>query len=266
MNDQTLLELVRRVDPLAAGPSEPPPALLQRVLSSPRTEQKRGPAQGWQVRFAVGAAVLALSGVIAALAIAGTGWLTGAPASPAVVTDFQNYTPQLGFHPDPGKAVLVAEDGQVKLYATTDREGTYCLDVVAPWKPATVLDGGTCVPKPIAAGPFIAGPVGAGPVTEQGMTVVVAGRIDDPRARSVEFRGPDGKPVTRPVESSGFFLAALTTSAPCANGDWSSTFTALDSDGSAVAQTPVLSLEKAREKNSPVRGPVHDCLLLFLQK
>ena len=57
--------------------------------------------RGFRPRFALVAAVLALSGLIASLAIAGTGWLTGEPAPPPVVTDFRAYTPQLGFHLTP---------------------------------------------------------------------------------------------------------------------------------------------------------------------
>lgn len=266
MNDQTLKELVRHADPLLTEIGEPPRALLERVLATPRAGEKPRRVRGWQGRLALGVAVLGVSGVIAALAIAGTGWLTGEPAPPEVVTNFQAYTPQLGFHPDPGKAVLVAQEGQVKLYATTDREDTYCLDLVAPWKPATVRDGGTCVPKAIASGDFVAGVVGAGPVSEHGLTFVVGGRIADSSARSVQFTGLDGNTVTQPLGSSGFFLATVTTSRPCANGDWSSTFTALDADGNFVARTGTISLMKLREKDSALRGPVRDCLVSFLQK
>lgn len=266
MNDQMLLELVRQVDPLTTAVGEPPHALLERVLASPRTGRGPRRVKRWHARIGLVAAVVGVSGAIAALAIAGTGWLTGTPAPPQVVTDFHAYTPRLGFHPDPDRAVLVAEDGQVRLYATTDHEGTYCLDLVAPWKPATTLDGGTCVPKPIAAGHFVAGNLGAGPVTKEGTTLVVAGRIADPTARSVRFAGPDGQTVTRSVGSSGFFVAALTTSGPCANGDWGSSFTAFDAKGNPVAHTPVLVLQKLSEKRSAARGVVRACWGSFLQK
>jgi hypothetical protein len=202
--------------------------------------------------------------VIAALAIAGTGWLTGEPAPPDVVTDFQSYTPQLGFHPEPGKAVLVARDGQIDLYATPDREGTYCLDLVAPWKPATVRDGGTCVPERIASGHFIAGNLGG-----TRTTLIVGGRIADPQARSVAFTGPDGSRVTAAVGASGFFVAALTTSATCANasGHWSSSFTALDANGSVLARTSTLSLARLRTWHSPLRhGRLSACLFSGLQR
>lgn len=259
MNDQALFERVRDADPLRAAVGEPPRALLERVLASPRAE-KRPRLPRWRAKVAVTVVVLALSGAIAALAIAGTGWLTGEPAPPEVVTNFHDYTPQLGFHPDPGKAVLVAQQGQVELYATTDREGTYCLDLVAPWKPATVGDGGTCVPKWIASGHFV-----AGNLSSARTTLVVAGRIADPRARSVQFTGPDGTPVTVPVGSSGFFLAAVKTSGPCA-GNWSSTFTALDAGGDSLAQTRKISLIRVRETDSPRGGTVRACWFGFLQK
>lgn len=259
MNDQTLLELVRHADPLDATVAEPPPALLERVLASSRARKHPRRVRGWHARVALGAAIFGLSGVVVALAIGGTGWLTGEPAPPEVVTNFQAYTPQLGFHPDPGKAVLVAQEGQVKLYATTDREGTYCLDLVAPWKPATVRDGGTCIPQATASGDFVAGIVGGGPLTEQGTTLVVAGRIAAPQARSVQFADPGGKTVTQLLGSSGFFAATVTMSAPCATGDWSSTFTALDADGNALAHTATISLTKLSEKDTSQRGPVRAC-------
>jgi hypothetical protein len=264
MNDQTLLELVRRADPLAAAVGEPPSGLLERVLASPRGERP-GRLRSLPARLALVGAVFGVSAVIVGLSIAGTGWLTGEPAPPEVVTNFQAYTPQLGFHPDPGSAVLVAEDGPVKLYATTDREGTYCLDLVAPWKPATTRDGGTCVPKPIASQAFVAGMLGGGPDSQQGMTMVVAGRIADSQARSVQFTGPDGQTVARPVGSSGFFVTTLATPAPCAGGDWSSTFTALDSDGNVVAHTSSIPLIVTKHSTSKERGPILSCVFAFFR-
>ena len=264
MNDETLFELVKRADPMAAAVGEPPAGLMERVLASPRGARP-GRLSGLPARLALVGAVFGVSAVIVGLSIAGTGWLTGEPAPPEVVTNFRAYTPQLGFHPDPGSAVLVAEDGPVKLYATTDREGTYCLDLVAPWKPATTLDGGTCLPRAIASPQFVAGLLGGGPVTQQGMTVVVAGRIADPQAHSVEFTGPDGRDITSPVGSSGFFVTTLTTPAPCAAGDWSSTFTALDSDGSAVAHTSSIPLIVTRHSTSKERGPILSCVFRFFR-
>jgi hypothetical protein len=78
-------------------------------------------------RRRVALAVFVALVAIGTAAAATTTWLGGSPAPPAVVDDFGSYTPQLGFHPDPGRAVLVAEDGDVALYATTNAEGTYCM-------------------------------------------------------------------------------------------------------------------------------------------
>lgn len=267
MNDQTLFEMVRQADPVeaVAGVEEPPREVLERVLASARDERRPARRLRARRRLVLAAAVLGLGAVIAGLAIAGTGWLTGEPAPPAVVTDFQAYTPQLGFYPDPGSAVLVAEDGQIKLYATTNREGTYCLVLDEPWKPATTLDGGTCVSEAIASGHFVAGLVGGGPLLEQHTTLVVGGRIADTKARSVRFTGPNGRVIERPVGRSGFFVASVSIEGlPCVNGDWSSTFTALDAGGNTLAQTRTISLTKTTHTNA--QGQVRACLLSFLQK
>jgi hypothetical protein len=103
MNDQTLFEMVRQADPLAAAArtAEPPRELLERVLVSARGEHGSARRLRGRSRLVLAVAILGLGAVVAGLAIAGTGWLTGEPAPPAVVTDFQAYTPQLGFHPDP---------------------------------------------------------------------------------------------------------------------------------------------------------------------
>ena len=69
-----------------------------------------------------------------------------------------------------------------------------------------------------------------------------------------------------PIGSDGFFVAALTTSAPCAHGDWSSAFTAFDASGNPVAHTPVLHLQELTERNSRARGVIRGCLESFLQK
>jgi hypothetical protein len=265
VNDQTLFSMVRKADPLpaATGFGEPPQALLERVLASARDERKPARALHQRRRLLLVAAVLAFGAAAAGFAIAGNGWLTGEPAPPAVVTDSQAYTPQLGFHPDPGSAVLVARDGQIKLYATTNREGTYCLVLEDPWRSPTTLDGGTCVPEAIASGHFIAGLVGAATQTEQQSTLVVGGRIADRNAQAVRFTGPDGTLIERPVGRSGFFVAAVFTRAPCANGDWISRFTALDANGNQIAQMtiPLTQTVPAHTK----RG-VRACLLSFLRK
>jgi len=121
-------------------------------------------------------AALVVAALVTGISVAATQWLIGAPAPAPVVSDFKAYTPQLGFHPEPGKAVFVAEDGAIKLYATTNREGTYCVVVDEPWKHANAGDGGTCVSKQQAAFPITAGLVGGA----SGISVV-AGRVADER-------------------------------------------------------------------------------------
>jgi hypothetical protein len=268
MNDQALFELVRKADPLpaAAGFGEPSQALLERVLASARDERRRPRALQHRRRLVLVAAALALGAAAAGFAIAGSGWLTGEPAPPAVVTDFQAYTPQLGFHPDPGSAVLVAQDGQIKLYATTNREGTYCLVLEDPWRSPTTLDGGTCVPEAIASGHFIAGLVGAATQTERQSTLVVGGRIADRNAQAVRFTGPDGKVIERPVGPSGFFVATVSTREPCANGDWISTFTALDANGEEIAQITIPLTQTTPMTPSQTKRGMRACDLSPLRK
>ena len=97
-------------DPIAAFRSE---------LRAAANRQRRS-----SQRRLVAAAVVALVAIIALTGVAtgGVGWLTGTPAPHSVIADFGTYTPQLGFHPDPGSAVLVASDGDSHLYATTNAE------------------------------------------------------------------------------------------------------------------------------------------------
>lgn len=163
-----------------------------------------------------------------------TGWLTGSSAPESVVDDFGTYAPQLGFDPEPGRAVLVAEDGEFSLYATTNKQGSYCLVASAPWKrPDTNPDGGTCIPPAIAAAPLIAGLVGAASdrsTNEQ--TYLIAGRTHDAAAREIRFTDPNGEAITRTIGSSGFFIAAIhTPGLACSDGDWISTFDTLGTEG-----------------------------------
>jgi hypothetical protein len=245
MNDEKLFQIVREADPLATtvGPGQPPQALLERVLGAARAE-RREPARAWwqrQSRFALVTAALALGAISAGLAVAATGWLSGEPAPPAVVADFEAYAPQLGFHPNPGSAVLVAEDRDISLYATTNKEGTYCLVVKAPWISSATRDGGTCVTAGIASRSLIAAVLGGSSAKPDGYwTLVMAGRTHDSAARTIRFTVPDGGVIDRPVGSSGFFIAGVRSQEPpCANGSWTSTFTALGADGKELAQTTI---------------------------
>jgi hypothetical protein len=139
--------------------------------------------------------------------------------------------------------VLVAEDAEISLYATTNDEGSYCLVVSAPWKrPATLPDGGTCIPPAQAAAPLIAGLVGASsPTSERGQwTLVIAGRTDEREARTIAFVDPNGETMTRPIGSSGFFVASVhMAEAPCAGGDWKPTFVAAGKDGQELARATI---------------------------
>ncbi len=180
--------------------------------------------------------------VIGTAVAATTGWLTGSPAPDSVVSDFGSYAPQLGFNPDSGSAVLVAEDRDISLYATTNKQGSYCLVASAPWKrPSKLPDGGTCIPPAQAAAPLIAGLVGASS-SQSGdqQTYLIAGRTANPEARTIRFTDPNGDTIMRAIGSSGFFIAAVRTAgSACANGDWNSTFSVLGADGKERARATI---------------------------
>jgi hypothetical protein len=195
-------------------------------------------------RIALATLVAAASLLAVGAAVGAGGWLRGEPASPAVTSDFAGYAPQLGFHPEPGSAVLVARDGEIALYATTNREGGYCVAVDAPWKPAATLpDGGTCLPASLTSAPFAAGIGGAA----GGTTLVVVGRTTASAARTVEFAAPDGGDVSRQLGSSGFFVAELDLHGPaCAGGGWRPRFDLRDARGNRVAAFSVDLVRAAR--------------------
>lgn len=190
----------------------------------------------------------ALAPLVAALVIVGTaaaattGWLTGSPAPTSVVNGFKSYPTQLGFHPLPGQAVLVAGSHSVSLYATLNREGGYCLTVSAPWKrPDSLSDGGTCVTASDAAAALVAGTLGASSSPGgSATTLVLAGRTTNPNARAVRFEDPDGVVRTQRLGSSGFFVATLETpGSPCTQGDWAPTFELIAASGDRLASTTV---------------------------
>ncbi len=113
-------------------------------------------------RIALVTSALAVAGIIVGTAIAATGWLVGSPAPKNVKSDFGSYAPQLGFNPEPGKAVLVAHDGPYKMYVTPDKQGGYCTLVATPqYHPGPHGSGGDCGTRRQAAVSFLAGPVGA---------------------------------------------------------------------------------------------------------
>jgi hypothetical protein len=190
-------------------------------------------------RFSVVAIVITVLTIAGAVA-ASSGWLTGTPAPQPVIDDFGSYTPQLGFNPESGRARLVADDGDVSLYATTNTQGSYCLIASAPWKrPASLPDGGTCIPPEQAAAPLIAGVLGAAS-TRAGTTLVIAGRTQQPNAEAIRFTDPYGQPITATIGSSGFFIKAVRTSGEgCPNSDWKPTFIVLDTASNELARATI---------------------------
>lgn len=192
-------------------------------------------------RLTVIALVTAALGIGTAVAATSTDWLRGEPAPSSVVSNFDSYAPQLGFNPEPGRAVLVAEDHDIRLYATSNTQGSYCLVTSTPWRPATLRDGGTCIPPEDAAASLIAGITAANnSTTSSGQTYVIAGRTADTQAHTIRFNDPVGNPITKTIGSSGFFVATLDTAeGACADGDWSTRFTTYDSNGQERDNTTI---------------------------
>lgn len=210
-------------------------------------------AQRWQKararrrhRIALVTSAFAVAGIIVGTAIAATGWLVGSPAPKSVKSDFGSYAPQLGFNPEPGKAVLVARHGPYKMYVTPDKQGGYCTLVATPqYHPGPSGSGGDCGTRQQAAVSFLAGPVGPGvPMHNGGVRVVVAGRTRNKAAARVQFTTPDGKTATAPIGTSGFFITDITSKRQLFTGlqpqggrlpkplcHWTTTFVLLDSSG-----------------------------------
>jgi hypothetical protein len=195
-------------------------------------------------RFLILLGIFAVGVVTASLSVAATkaGWLTGEPAPPSVVSGFKQYTPQLGFHPEAGKAQFVAQDGPIKLYATTNREGGICYLVDEPWKPANAGDGGTCASAAQAAVPISAGLLGG-----SASMWVMGGRIANERARSVRFTLPFGDAIVRPLGAGGFYVAQIPLETQAGGGHcpakgWSPIFIALGQNGEKLGEwrIPVL--------------------------
>jgi hypothetical protein len=174
------------------------------------------------------------------LAIAATseGWLTGEPAPPTVVEGFRQYTPQLGFHPQAGKAQFVAQDGAIKLYATANREGGICYLVDEPWKPANAGDGGSCASREQVAVPISAGGLGGSQDVQ-----VVGGRVADARATAISFTTPSGETIVRPLGAGGFYVAQVPWSGGCPTTDWNPLFVALGRGGETLAEARILLIK-----------------------
>jgi hypothetical protein len=187
---------------------------------------------------------LALAGVIVGAAVAATGWLVGAPAPRNVKSDFGSYAPQLGFNPEPGKAILVASDGDYKLYATPDKQGGYCTLVSDPWyHPGPHGEGGDCNSRKALSVPFWAGMGAFKGLHDGGSRLVVIGRTRHPGAAHVRFNYPVKKAVVTRIGRSGFFIVPITITRPIFTGllpgsicRWSSTFVVLNAKGQEIAQ------------------------------
>jgi hypothetical protein len=214
--------------------------LLREISKStqPRTSALRFALNRRRTLVPLAAALL----IVGTAAAATTSWLTGSPAPSSVVNGFKSYPTQLGFHPVPGQAVLVAGSHSVSLYATLNREGGYCLTVSAPWKrPDSLSDGGTCFTASDAAAAFVAGTLGASNSPgESATTLVLAGRTTNSNARMVRFEDPEGILRTQRIGSSGFFVAVLETPASaCSRGDWAPTFVLLGQNGDRLTSATV---------------------------
>jgi len=169
-------------------------------------------------------------------------WVRGEPAPQSVVDEFGTYTPQLGYQPDSGGAVLVAVDaGHVRLYSTKNDKGSYCLLLRAPGRPSG--DGGTCIQSTWAAEPLIAGTLGTTGGDTESSTHFIGGRSDHPDARSIRFTDPDGQTISRPIGFDGFFVASVRVPrSACGAGDWRPTFVVLDATGDEVAKAAITLL------------------------
>jgi hypothetical protein len=197
-------------------------------------------------RLLIVATAVAAGVLMGSLAVAATseGWLTGEPAPPKVVEGFRQYTPQLGFHPQAGKAQFVAQDGAIKLYATANREGGICYLVDEPWKPANAGDGGTCASREKAAVPISAGWLGGSSDVQ-----VIAGRVADARATSLSFSTPSGAPIVRPLGAGGFYVAQVPWPGLCPHSNWSPSFVALGPDGRRLADARILLMRSDFDAN-----------------
>lgn len=227
-------------------------ALLGRVTASgvPPTSRRRSTRSRERIAAAVFAAIIVGAAPAYAVGRSLVDWLAAESAPPDVVSDFGRYAPQLGFDPDPGKAVLVAEDRDVRLFATTNQRGTYCFIL------STRADGGTCVSREVASSPVVAGYVSNVPLGGDTRLLVVVGRIKDPEARAVSFTTPDGGSVTRGLGAGGFFVAGIRASGAgsvCDNGDWEPSFTFFNNTGD-VKSRYTITLAKARGAGVCVSG------------
>lgn len=216
---------------------------------TPSSAERIGRASSRRTRRLVAlAAAIAILAVGTAVASTTVDWLFGKPAPPSVVENFRDYANQLGFDPEPGKAVEVASNDDTILFATLNSQGGYCLAVSAPWKrPEKLGDGGTCLNSHDAAAALVAGVVGVSSTDRT--TYVVAGRAADRLAATVELTDPSGNTVRRSLGSSGFFVLSIEVrGAPCADGDWNPDFILRESGGTVLSSSRITL---ARATHSP---------------
>jgi hypothetical protein len=214
---------------------------------------RRIAARRRRLRVGLLAAALVVAAVGAGITVAATDWPLGEPAPPNVVSDFQSYTPQLGYNPDARGARLVAHADGISLYATTTRQGTYCTAVGTPWRDGkTMGDGGSCVTRQTVAEPIAAGVRDVGPRGEDGqVTLAIVGRVLDRAIHTVRFESFSGEVVERPVGEAGFFVAGAEARI-CPDEDWTSTFIGLDTDGHEVARAAITLVDVQIPKGSGV--------------
>jgi hypothetical protein len=156
-----------------------------------------------------------------------------------VKSDFAGIRPELGHNPDADAAAEVARDEEIAVHATPTREGGFCLVAEVPWLGFDGDGRGYCVKPKDAKRPLVAGLIGASKDEESGQDVaVVAGRARFEGAAAVGLTDPNGKPVERPVETGGFFVAVVTGDVQrCFEGeDWTPTLIVLDSEGRELAR------------------------------
>jgi hypothetical protein len=186
-------------------------------------------------------AVIVLAGALIASGVALAATQLGSPAPPQVTADFGSYATGLGFHPVPGKAVLVAQDGAISLYATTNAEGTACVTITAPWKTGPDHDdGGTCIRQADESKPILAGFVGGNTPPSGPAVFVIAGRVLVAGAVSVSFPTADGTPISAPLGPGGYFVTTVgSMGCDSPTGVWKPVFNALDAAGSTRASTAI---------------------------
>lgn len=225
-------ELFRRLDAVAPAGSR---------------ERRRRSGRRLLLAAAAAAALLAVPSYGIARTV--VEWVRGEPAPQTVKDEFESYAPQLGYRPDASGAILVAVDGDdVRLYSTPNDKGSYCLVLTAPGRPTG--DGGTCIRPAWAAAPLIAGTLGATAGDEAASTQFIAGRATSPNATSIEFAGPSGETIRRPIGFDGFFVASVRVPrAACGAGDWRPTFVVRDPAGDEVERADITLLF-----SSPAKG------------